>query len=184
MAELWQRTTGSAQNHPVNDENPLFTRPGRDTIWRAGGATVTRRLKIPGIGAGAAYADGDAFGTLIQLPGVFRAGAWSGAIVGAFLLDLDDEGVQVDVPLFVQPFTPTADNSAFAPSDADLLNLRGVLSIDTFTNWSNNQFGRSSGSPWWVSGTSTSLWTQLVIRGAATIAAGAEPSLGLVVVPD
>ena len=174
----------------VDEFNPLATWvPEGDPIANLGlppvaGRTVTCVVRVPGIGTGAAYADGDAFGTLIEFPNLFRPSKLSGLVMGAFLIDLDDEGLQIDVPLFIRSFTATADNSAFAPTDADAVNCRGVLQINTFSNWNANQFGQSVNVPWPVNAVSTSLFTQLVARGAPNIAAGSEPYVGLITLPD
>ncbi len=148
------------------------------------GQTVTRLVKVPGIGTGAAYADGEAFGGLIQFHDVFRPEKCSGTIVQVFFLDLDDEGINKDVPIFIRPFTITTDNNAFAPSAIDLLGCRSVISISTWSNWNANQFGEASGANRWISGESPHLWTQIVTRGADNIAAGSEPWIGIVVIPD
>lgn len=182
---------------PVSDKYPLPVRlvtRDIDDIARIAiemnrmppveGQTTYRMVQIPGIGTGSAYADGDAFGTLITWHNVLRAEKPSGTIVGALLFDLDDEGLQVDVPLFTQGITVTADNSAFAPSDADLLFCRAIVPITEFYNWGSNQFGQYTGSPKWLRADGPNLYTQCVIRGAANIAAGALPWLALVVVPD
>lgn len=148
------------------------------------GVTLERLVQIPGIGTASIYAAGDAFGTLITWHNVFRAEKCSGTIVGAYLIDLDDEGIQVDIPIWIRSFTTTADNSAFAPTDADVLGCRAVISITGFSNWNANQFGQYEGSPRWVRGESPHLYTQAVVQGTPTIAAGAVPWLGILIVPD
>lgn len=171
--------------YPNNDDEPAVVKLDKDTIQPPiAGQTITRLVQVPGIGTGAAYADGEAFGTLITWHNVFRSEKLSGTIVGAFLLDLDDEGIQIDIPLFVRSITATTDNNAFAPSDDDLMALRAVVSISSFYNWSSNQFGQASNLGVWINGESPNLYSQLVVRGAANIAAGAVPWVGLVVVPD
>src|SRR3989304_2968583 len=81
----------------------------------------TARIIVPGIGAAAAYAAGDAFGDKfrIQVPR-------EGTIATVVFLDLDDEGLQKDLVFFTRDFTATADNAAFAVSDVDLLHCAGV----------------------------------------------------------
>jgi hypothetical protein len=148
------------------------------------GNTVTRKVEVPGVGAAAIYASGDAFGTLIKFSDVFRAGKNSGTIVKAIFYDLDDEGVAIDMPLYSQPITITADNSANAATDQDSLSCVGVVQIGTFFDLGGQQIGQADNLPMWVQSTGVDLWTQLIVRGSPTIAAGSVPSVSLTVVPD
>lgn len=146
------------------------------------GVSITRRVQVPGISTGI-YAAGDAFGTLITLPEVFRANVNSGAVTRVVVLDLDDEGSQVDLMFYNKAITTTADNAAYAPSDEDILSSEGGLSVTTFFNLANNQIGGWDGSHW-VESTDTNLYVRLVTQGTPTIAAGAAPWLLVTIVPD
>lgn len=199
---FWRKThdtaiAGDTPSQAVTEDTPLPVRlyPGGDDEAQSveiangfmppvSGQTILREYEIPGIGTGSAYADGEAFGTAFTLHDLFRAEKCSGTIVGAYLHDLDDEGLRVDVPLFVHPIASTTDNNAFAPSDAELVTCRAVVPITEFFNWSSNQFGQATNLGIWIKAESPNLYTQLVIRGAANIAAGAIPRLGIIVVPD
>lgn len=166
------------------DDDPLRINIKNAYMPPVAGQTILREYEIPGIGTGSAYADGEAFGTAFTLHDLFRPGKNSGTIVGAYLQDIDDEGLQVDIPLFVRSIAGTTDNNAFAPSDVELQSCRGVVSITEFFNWSSNQFGQATNLGIWIKAESPNLYTQCVIRGAANIAAGAIPRIGLIVVPD
>lgn len=118
-----------------------------------------------------AYADGDAFGKKFNfaVPPV-------GTITQVIFYDLDDEGVPVDVVLFETDFTATADDSAFAVSDDDLLRCIGVVSITSFVDVGGARIGMaqpvlSYNVP------SGILRAQCIIRGTPTVAAGSEPYL-------
>lgn len=129
-------------------------------------------VMVPGIGTAAAYADGDALGTKFQFTNVFRAPKYSGVIVSALYYDLDDEGLGVDLHLFKADFTSGTDNSAFAPSDADLLNWVGTISFGTsdFFNLGSNQVGQKLALGLGINGASSTLYCQAVARGALNIA--------------
>lgn len=146
------------------------------------GEANTRKIQIPGISTDI-YAAGDAFGTLITLPGVFRANKNSGIVTKIQLLDRDDEGSQVDVHFYRRPMTTTADNAAFDPSDVDILSWEGGESITTFFNWNSNQGGQWTGSHW-VESDDTNLYIRCVTQGTPTIVAGSEPWLLVTVVPN
>lgn len=132
-------------------------------------------VTIPGIGTAAAYASGDAFGTSFRF-----AVPPMGIIANAVFIDLDDEGVNKELVLFSRAFTATADNSAFAVSDADLVNCVGVLSVDTWYNFGNNQLGIATPMMAYEAQTGY-LWCQIVTRGADNIAAGSIPIVYLMV---
>lgn len=169
--------------HPEDSDYPLVEIKGSE-MPPVAGRTITRLVQVPGIGTGSAYAAGDAFGTLITFSDVFRTEKCSGTIVSAFFIDLDDEGIQKDVPIYIAPITATTDNSAAAPSDTDVLLCRGHFSISTFLNLGNNQIGTLTNIGLWVSGSDPNLYTQLVTQGADNIAASNIPWIGIVVVPD
>jgi hypothetical protein len=155
----------------------------QDYMPPVAGQTVSRMVKVPGITAAAAHHAGDAFGTMITFRDVFRQEKKSGVIVSVLLHDLDDENSQVDVPLFAMPFTATADDAAFAPSDTDNLFCKGTISITTFANWGNNGLGEWNGSKWMKS-EDGNLYTQLITQSTPNIAAGADPWIEIVVIPD
>ncbi len=168
--------------HLNDDDYPPVEIKGEE-MPPVAGRSKRLRLKIPGISTGI-YADGDAFGTTFTLADVFRAERPSGWITGARLIDLDDEGVQVDVHFFSAPLAGTADNAALAHTDVEMVTWLGAISVDTFFNLSANQGGQSSAAPLHIVADGSSVYTQLCIRGTPTIAAGAEPWLVLFVTPD
>lgn len=169
--------------HPEDNDYPAFEIKGEE-MPPVAGRSKKFQLQIPGIGTAAAYADGEAFGTAFILHNVFRAERPSGWITGARLADLDDEGIQIDVALFSAPIAAPTDNSAFAPTDVELATCVGVVSIDTFANWSVNQYGQSSAAPMHVVADGPNLYAACISRGAPNIAAGAIPILTIYVTPD
>jgi hypothetical protein len=136
----------------------------------------TDRQRVPGVGTGAAYLSGDAFGTMItfQVP-LF------GTISNVVFLDHDDEGLTKELVLFNRPFTATADNAAFAVSDGDLSYALDVVLINTFYDFTNNQMGSGTPALSYVAPLGR-LYGQLVTRGADNIAAGSVPEIFFVVV--
>jgi hypothetical protein len=144
-------------------------------VWRSD------LITIPGVGAASAYTSGDAFGTAFALQGVPP----SGTITSVVFLDYDDEGITKDLALFSAPFTGTADNAAFAPSDDDLRNLLGVVRISSFRDFSVNQVGQAIPALWYDTGrpeVGETLYGQFVTRGTDNIAAGKVPSFFFTVV--
>jgi len=83
----------------------------------------------PVISAAAIYAAGDAVGGLLTFENVCSEFVASAEIVGAVLIDRDKESDLLDLLLFDQSVTATADNDALAVSDADLAHLIGIISF-------------------------------------------------------
>lgn len=136
----------------------------------------TLRQTVPGIGAAVLYTSGDAFGTKMIFPVPVE-----GTISNIHFIDHDDEGLAKELVLFDRDFTETADNAAFAPSDDDMRNCIGVISITNFYNFSLNQMGEGTPALGYIA-PEGKLWGQWVTRGGDTIAAGASPDVWLVIV--
>lgn len=144
------------------------------------GKTVdTEFTTIPGIVTGIAYASGDAFGAkfTIDVP-------HSGVIHTALMLDKDDEGLETELVLFRGDFVATADNSAFAVTDADLQDFVGTISFTVFKNFDANQVCTVSALGLAYKAPQGKLWIQAVTRGAPNIAAASLPMVKLVILSD
>ena len=82
----------------------------------------------PTISTGA-YTTADAVGGLLTFPNIGREAS---AILQAVIIhDEDAEAADLDLLLFSQLFTATADKDALSVSDADILNFLGVGSSPT-----------------------------------------------------
>lgn len=182
--ELAYRDDGDRTLETVNSDHPL---PIRSVDALQIGRTLDSGYRlVPGIVTGAAYQDGDAFGTTITFPGMVRTEVGSGQLYSATYLDLDDEGLQLDLHLFRAPptYTPT-DNAAYSPTDNDMLNYIGTVTFASFSNFGANQVSVGTFSPIaFTSDTDANLYGQCVTRGAPTIADGNLPRIRLVVLAD
>ena len=176
---LIQRGKGNQNYQEVGPEFPLavevYQNPDSKEIVITSHVFTASRRQIPGIGTAADYASGDAFGLsfTIDVPK-------EGVISSVIFYDLDDEGLNKEIFLANLAFTETADNAAFAVSDADLLNSIGVISIDTWYNYGNNQLGIATPAIWYTA-PERKLWCQFITRGADDIAAGSLPEVRLVI---
>ena len=70
----------------------------------------------------AIYASGDAVGGLLTFANAVRKTSFTGTIVAATLIDAGAQSAALVLQLFDRTFTPTADQAAYAPSDADIVN--------------------------------------------------------------
>lgn len=171
------------QRLPVSEGDPLPVQVV-GSVQGTGLTYVTDAIVIPGIGTGAGYAAGDAVGTRLEIPNATRGEARTGILHGAVLYDLDDEGIELDLVLFRESFTPTADNSPFAVSDADLLKCIGSITFNTFKDFGNNQMSTLSGIGLPFRTVGTSLYLQAVTRGTPNIAAANEYRISLCFLQD
>ena len=83
----------------------------------------------PVISAGGIYTAGDAVGGLLTFEDVCSSFVPSAEIIGAVLIDRDKESDLLDLLLFDQAVTPTADNAALDLTDADLAHLIAIISF-------------------------------------------------------
>ena len=139
----------------------------RDVLYATDFIVVLTGLEV-------AYTAGDAFGDKFVVPLPSK-----GIIETAIMLDLDDEGITTELWLFRTDFTATADNAAFAVTDADLPNLEAVISITNFANASNNQVGIANNLGLVYTAPTKQLYCQCVTRGTPNIAAGSRPLVAL-----
>lgn len=86
--------------------------------------------QTPTISAGA-YSALDAVGGKLTFANAAPVANGKGVINSVTIIDDDKESAALELWLFSQDFTNTADNAAFDPSDADLENCIGVIEIST-----------------------------------------------------
>ena len=148
----------------------------------AGLTFATPVTTIAGIGTAVAYASGDAFGTVTLLQGL----PTSGIIQSLIFFDLDNEGVALELWLFRDTYTATADNAAWALTDADLVKSEGIIKVATtdYVAGSSNQVGfRDAIAKSYIAPLGI-LYCQWVTRGAPNIAAANIPQFALRIIPD
>jgi len=76
-----------------------------------------------------AYTAKDAVGGLLTFTDAGRGVHGSGVVHAVTIIDKDAESAELVLVLFNQSFTPTADNAAFDPSDADLAKCIGKVKV-------------------------------------------------------
>jgi hypothetical protein len=85
------------------------------------------------------YTSGDQLGTELTFAGAASITGWGGVIVGATLIDkaLKVNTGDVELWLFNAASTPASDNAAADWSDANILNLEGIIKFAT-ADWRTN----------------------------------------------
>lgn len=128
-----------------------------------------------------AYSVGDQVGTQFTFAGAARASGGTGTVVGAMVIDAQDIIGPYDLVLFRSSVTLASDNAAFAISDADALNLIGVIQMAGAIDLGNNRIAQAYNlaMPYDCSG-GTSLFGALVTRSAHTFFAGGVGSLQVI----
>lgn len=156
----------------INESNPLIV------SGRSGGSV---RLE-PAVTAGA-YAAGDCVGGLLQFPNMAPTAGQGGLLTDAVLVDDAGQDAEMELWLFVRPFTSPGDNNAFGGiAEDDLEHLVGIISTADGT-W------RAAGTPSavhlenvnirYILPAGTTLYGQLVTRGTPTFVAVDDVSVRL-----
>lgn len=122
------------------------------------------------------YAAGDAVGGLLTFTSTALATGGTAYLESVVLLDKDREAAAgYELWLFDRTFTAMADNAAWDPSDADLLNSLGFIEIvaadgaQTATTATLYTWGQTTDQgPYPLVLNGTSLFGQLVTRGTPT----------------
>ncbi len=126
------------------------------------------------------YSSGEAFGA----KGSFTNIPEHGVIMSAMLIDADDtpSEVDLDIVLFSRDIAGSADEAAFAPTDAELLTCVGAVEIDLFKTFGDNGLGivDNVGMPYWAP--SRTLFFQCITRGAPTPSATSDFKIALGIV--
>ena len=113
------------------------------------------------------YTSGDALGELFTFTNVPE----HGTIMSSIILDRDDLGLETEMYISGRAFTGAADNEAFDITDDDLQNCVGIIALNTWFNFANNQICSvdNIGLPYWAPG--GVLHCQLITRGANNLTA-------------
>lgn len=176
---------GRTKAAPVSDSLPFPTKIHNEMLPPVARHLVAVTRTVPGIGTGAAYADLDALGTLIEFPNLLLRQSnpvrYTGTLESAVYYDLDDEGLQVDLHLYSRAVTSGTDNSAYAPADADALAYLGTVNFVAFHDLNTSRVSAVEDIGLLLVGESTSVWGQAQARGALNIAAENLPRFKLVV---
>lgn len=135
-------------------------------VYVAGAVTVSQ---TPTITAGA-YTAKDAVGGLLTFANAVRISGGKAVINSVTIIDKSQQAAGLELWLFNQTFTATADNAAFDPSDADLANAVGVIPISSVDYYlaTDNELAtvRNAGLQYQLTG--TSLYGQLKCTGTPT----------------
>lgn len=128
-------------------------------------------IVIPGVTA-AAYTAGDCIGTVFKVKAPKH-----GVFVSAILFHLSDITTQTDVAIFNHSIASAGDNSAYAPSDDEVINLVGYLAFVSSSDHANSRvfeltnIGKAYSAPEGV------LYLQVIDRSSQTLVAANIPKV-------
>lgn len=133
-----------------------------------------------------AYAAGDAISGLLSMPAAFRSADQSGILRQLNITAELGAGFDVDVLFFASAVTGGTDNDAYTPAFTEAQELVGLISFVAadFTIVGANAFASKAVELDMQLPRSTTLYFQLVARGAVTFAATDDLSVGLVLRQD
>lgn len=131
--------------------------------------------------ASTGYTAGDQVGTQFTIAGAARAAGGGGTIVGVMLISAADVIGAFDVVFTDSSVTLASDNAAYAISDADSLNIVGLVQLAGAYDLGNNRIAQAFNLsvPYVCSG-GTSLYAGLITRAGHTFFA-ATTDLQLIV---
>jgi hypothetical protein len=142
----------------------------------------------PVITAAGIYAAGDALGGLLTFADAADSDYGSGVIEAFVVIDKDQEMDGLELHLFNQTFTATADNAAFDPSDADMANWIGFIEVvaGDYADFADNSAAilRNQNLPFNLVADGTSLFGQLVTRATPTYTATSDITVKLIIQQD
>ena len=153
-------------------------------IGQVGGEGI-RIQATPTISAAAIYAAGDCVGGLMTFAGAARVAGGSGVIKNVMINDDDGEDAALELWLFTETVTVPGDNAAWAPSEADLRKLICVIPSSDgayFAAGTPSACDIECARSYNV--TATSLFGQLVTRGAPTYTATDDISVTVSLMQD
>ena len=133
------------------------------------------------------YTTADAVGGLMTFINSADKIVGSGTIKGVVLIDNDSEEDVMELHLYNQTITATADKDAIAVTDADLANYVGRIDIaaaDYAAFAANSVAHVAVDLPFNLVAGGTSLFGQSVVRGAPTYTAVTDIVVKLVIVQD
>jgi hypothetical protein len=165
---------GTPQVLTINADNELLVTMADGGNGDGGvGSDYARLVAHPTISY-AMYAAGDALGGAMEFTGATQAGVLRGIIRKIVLIDESSQNAPIDIVFFNQTFTATADSAPFNPSNADLQNCLGFVDIAAtdYSAFAGNAIAtKASGlrMPFpYILAAGTSLYAQMVVRGAPT----------------
>jgi len=128
-----------------------------------------------------AYTSGDALGGKLTFEYAARRPGGTGIVMSVTIVDEAGNSVATDLILFNKDFTPTADNAPIAISDADAINIVGVINIvnadytttgaNSVAEVTNTKLKFKCKEDWADDNTGKKLYGQLVTRSTPTYAA-------------
>lgn len=149
--------------------SPVGYSAGVDANSRPGGGVQS--LAVAVTTKTTAYAAANAMGGLLTFTPVTANPGGSAVIVKLVVTDTAKQDASLELWLFNQTFTTTADGSAFAVSGADLLNCVAVIGTGAYFDANATSVSVKSGFVLPVVPASQSLFGQLVSRGTPTYGA-------------
>ncbi len=180
MADNIAITAGSGTSVSTNDESAAH-------VQRVHGTNETVVIQVtPTVTASGIYAAKESIGGLLTFANAVRWSGGSGTIRAVILRDLDQELAAMDLCLFNASVTVAGDNSAFDPTDAELLTAIATIPISggNYADFTDNAVAAISdlNIPFRVA--ATSMYGVLVARSTPTYTGTSDISVTLVIVQD
>lgn len=150
-------------------------------------ATFTKVISQTPTISTAAYTAKDAVGGLLTFTDAGRLAHGSGIVHAVTIIDKDAEAAELVLVLFDRSFTPTADAAPFDPTDADLANCVGKITVaaSDYQAFNDNAVGqvKNVGLPFQTFADGN-LYGQLMCTGTPTYTATSDLVVKLHILQD
>jgi hypothetical protein len=128
------------------------------------------------------YHAGDAVGGKLTFLNAVRSSGEGGMIANVVLKDLAKQNAPLILVLFDRDFTATADHAAFDPSDADMANCIGFVSLPAanYASFSDNSLCVALPTLWF-NAYALHIYGQLYTTGTPTYVASGDLSVRMII---
>lgn len=141
------------------------------------GLLQTRISVTPTVSTSPAYTAKDAVGGLLTFANAARVSGGTIAIQTVIVIDDSQQMPALDLVLFDRTFTAPTDNAIFAPTDAELETIVGVVPISNYADFSTNAVATRTGLGLAAKLNGTDLFGALVTRSTPTFVATTDISV-------
>lgn len=180
MADNIDITPGTGKTISTDDRGGAHVQRVTDTLEQVR-VTVTPTISAAGI-----YAAKDAIGALYTFTDAVAYSGGSGRVIAVVIVDKDQERADMDLVLFDSSITAPTDNAVFDPTDAELSQCLGWISIGSgaYSDFNDNSVAIIPCDLPFKLNATANLYGAMVARSTPTYTATTDLVVTLVIARD